>query len=129
MNDWAEGDAARNYEFRQNAAFRGVGAVVGVVLFLAMISGVILFHIWTRSQITSAEHQVQRFRSEMDSLARSQGRLIKLEQDLKSPDRIDRIARSELGMRPLDVRQILPTPLPKASGLAELRIPRSSSTR
>ncbi len=129
MDDWAEEDADRNYDFRHNAAFRGLGAAVATVLFLAMLSGLVLLHMWTRSQITSAARQMQRHRSELASLERQQGRLIKQEQDLKSPDRIDRIARFELGMRPIDVRQILPPLVPRASGLAELRMPRPAATK
>ena len=110
MRDWAEGDEARNYRIARATGLKSLREAVGVVLLLAVIAGLLFSYIWIRGQISAVAHQDQQIRSEMDALVRTRGRLISEEQALKSPERIDAIARAELGMIPLQVDQILPAP-------------------
>ncbi len=124
MRDWAEGDEVRNYRISRLAGLRSLREAVGVVLLLAVIAGLLFSYIWIRGQISAVAHQDQQVRSEMDALLRARGRLISEEQALKNPERIDAIARAELGMVPIGVNQILPVRKASASqaGLQELAL-------
>ncbi len=108
MKDWVEGNVDRNYWIRRTAGAKEWKEAVAIVLLLAMVSGALFAHLWIHGQILAVERQIQKTRSEMDAQRRVQGWLMAEEQVLKSPERIDAIARIRLRMSPLQARQILP---------------------
>lgn len=77
---------------------------------LAMISllvGVLLAQEWERVQIREMGYQMERVRAERDEI-QGQNHLLQVERaSLRSPQRIDQIARIDLGMMPTSARQVM----------------------
>jgi len=107
MVDWAGGIESRNYGIRRESDMRNMAGVLKIILSVAMIAGVLLFYSWVRNRIVDLGYEEQRLQSQEESLLREEKRLILVEQTLKSPERIDNIARNELGMAPLRANQLL----------------------
>jgi len=122
MVDWAGGIQSRNYGIRRESDVRNLAGVLKIILSVAMIAGVLLFYSWVRSRIVDLGYEEQRLQSQEESLLREEKRLILVEQTLKSPERIDAIARNELGMAPLRASQLLTAQYPDVewAGTTEL---------
>jgi cell division protein FtsL len=98
MMDWAEEIESRNYGIKRKTDRRNLTDLLRIIASLLMIGGVFLFYAWVRSQIVEIGYEEQRLQTlEKDSL-RTQANYILEEQTLKNPERIDGIARNELGM-------------------------------
>jgi cell division protein FtsL len=107
MTDWADGIETRNFGIKRKVD-RGVFSdLVRSILFLALVAGTLIFCSWVRHQIVSTGYESQVLFAEEESLLRIQKRLILEEETLKSPERIDIIARNDLGMAPLRPAQLL----------------------
>jgi cell division protein FtsL len=84
-----------------------------------MIAGALLFYSWVRSEIVNTGYESQSLFTAEEDLLRTQKRLILEEETLRNPERIDMIARIDLGMTPLRPNQfILPQPQDLERGLA-----------
>ncbi|MDD5542029.1 MAG: cell division protein FtsL [Acidobacteriia bacterium] len=77
---------------------------------LALISlfvGALLAQEWERVQIREMGYQMERVRAECDEI-QGQNHLLQVERaSLRSPQRIDQIARNDLGMTPTSARQVM----------------------
>jgi cell division protein FtsL len=76
-----------------------------VLIFLSV--GVLLAQEWERVRIRETEYQLERVRTECDGI-RQQNHLLRVERaSLRSPQRIDQIARNDLGMTLTSPRQVM----------------------
>jgi hypothetical protein len=66
-----------------------------------------VFYSWVRNQIISTGYQGQNLFTEEELLLRAEKRLVLEEEMLRNPERIDVIARNDLGMTPLHPRQLI----------------------
>lgn len=71
------------------------------MLCLLILAGALTGYVWTRCRIVALGYDLQKCQEIEQSLARAETLLSLQEAELKSPDRIDRIARNELAMEPL----------------------------
>ena len=107
MTDWAADLQFRNYGIRRRCDPRQMRDLLGFVLSLALV-GVVLFGcLWMRSRILAMGYVEQRLRALEESLLRTQTGLSLEEETLKSPERIDFIARNQLGLTPPRPNQLL----------------------
>ncbi len=79
------------------------------MLCLLILAGALTGYVWTRCRIVALGYDLQRCQEIEQSLARAETLLSLQEAELKSPDRIDRIARNELAMEPLGPYQRMVT--------------------
>ena len=114
MTDWVHGSEKRNYGIRKKTGI-SVRELFLTLFLLVPITGSLFFHLWVRSQITETGYKIQELSLYEESLMRSRERLIVKEEILQSPERIDRIARSRLGMEPLRPEQVLSSRIPNVS--------------
>lgn len=131
--DWAGGAGGRNYGISRAADRERLRELLQIISPLVAIAGMLFFCLWTRSQIIMIEYRSQQIASEEEALVRVQRRLMLEEQTLKNPERLEAIARTDLGMIPLRANQLLP-PLHRAVDpglqiLALANLPRSSAPR
>ena len=107
MTDWADGIEARNYGIKSEIDASMFSELMRSIIPLAMIAGALLFYSWVRSEIVNLGYENQSLFAREESLLRAQKRLALEEETLCNPERIDRIARSELGMTTLRPNQFL----------------------
>ena len=74
---------------------------------LALVAGALLFYSWVRNQIVHTGYENQSLFAAEESLLRVQERLALEEETLCHPERIDIIARNDLGMAPLHPSQLI----------------------
>jgi cell division protein FtsL len=101
MNDWSVGVESRNYRIAHRPDSRSLADLLASMLCLLIIAGALTGYVWTRCRIVALGYEVQKCKDIEQTLARRESILILEEETLKSPDRIDRIARNELAMEPL----------------------------
>jgi cell division protein FtsL len=111
MTDWADGIETRNYGIKCVIDARILSELVRTIVCLAMVAGALLFYSWVRSQIINTGYESQKLFAEEESLLRIQNKLILEEETYRSPERIDIIARTYLGMIPLNPNQLIVPPL------------------
>jgi cell division protein FtsL len=110
MSDWSVGVETRNYMIARRLDTRNFVDLLASILCLLMIAGALTGYVWTRCRIVALGYQLQRCQDTEQALEREAKNLILEEETLKSPDRLDRIARNELAMEPLGPYQrIAPT--------------------
>lgn len=114
MTDWADGIELRNYGIKCVIDSRVLSELVRTIICLAMVAGALLFYSWIRSQIVSTGYESQKLFASLESLQRTQKKLILEEEELRSPERIDIIARNDLGMIPLRPNQLIMPQLKEA---------------
>ncbi len=105
--DWVGGIEDRNYGIRRITDSQKLQELLCIISSLAMVAGALFFYAWIRSQIVSMGYTQQQLQAQEESLLREQRKLILEEQTLKNPERVDAIARAELGMTPLRASQLL----------------------
>lgn len=110
MTDWADGIETRNYGIKNELDVHMLSELMRIVAALAVVAGALLFYSWIRSQIVNTGYESQRLFAEEESLLRTNQGLVLEKETLKNPERIDTIARNDLGMMPLHPYQII---LPK----------------
>jgi cell division protein FtsL len=108
MVDLADGIEARNYCIRRRTDRRSLTELLLTTSTLLMIAGALLFCLWARFGIMQIGYEEQQLRTVEASLVRTQTALILEEETLKHPQRIESIARDELGMFPVRLNQLLP---------------------
>jgi cell division protein FtsL len=107
MKDWADGIETRNYGIKCVIDSRMLSELVRTIVCLAMVAGALLFYLWVHSQIISIGYESQKLLAVEEDLRRAQKNLDLDEVTLRSPDRIDVIARNQLGMIPLSPAQLI----------------------
>jgi len=107
MTDWADGIETRNYGIKSEIDASMLSELIRTIVPLAMIAAALLFHSWVRSQIVNTGYESQSLFAVKESLLRTQTRLILEEETLRNPERIDFIARNDLGMVPLRPNQFI----------------------
>ncbi len=101
MNDWSVGVESRNYRIVHRPDSRSLADLLASMLCLLIIAGALTGYVYTRCRIVALGYELQKCTEIEQTLARAEIMLILQEEELKSPDRIDRIARNELAMEPL----------------------------
>jgi cell division protein FtsL len=107
MTDWAEGIETRNYGIKSELDAGMLSELMRIIIALVLVAGALLFYSWVRSQIVNTGYESQQLFAEEESLMRAQKSLILEEETLRSPERIDAIARNELKMTPLHPNQLI----------------------
>ena len=107
MTDWADGIEIRNYGIKNETDAHMLSELMRIIVALAMVAGAFLFYSWIRSQIINTGYESQNLFAAEQSLLRTQKSLILEEEILRNPERIDIIARNELGMMPLRPNQLI----------------------
>jgi cell division protein FtsL len=121
MTDWAAGIETRNYGIKRNVDKGMFSELVRSTLSLTLVAGALVFCSWVRQQIINIGYESQSLFTEEESLLRAQKRLRLEEETLKNPERIDVIARNELGMLPLRPAQmVLPEPRDAEPSLSDV---------
>jgi cell division protein FtsL len=136
MVDLAPGMEARNYGLKKAPNSRNLWESLKILFPFMMIAGALSFYIWLYSETLLIGYQTQQFNEEKDDALQIQQQLILEEQTLISPERLDLIARSDLGMVPLKANQLIILPAmdqdagsPNALALGiPFRLPDSSNT-
>ena len=121
MTDWADGIEIRNNGIRCVMDSRVLSELLRTTVSLAMVFGALMFYSWVRSQIIDAGYESQNLFNVEQELLQIQNKLILEEETLKNPQRIETIARQDLGMIPLRPNQLILPPLQ----MKELDIPDS----
>ena len=89
---------------RKRRLFKKAGTY-SIILLSAVF---LLFYVWQRVQVISVGYQIEALKKEKDSLSRTNRSLTIEAASLTSPDRVEAIASSEIGMRtPGDTQIIL----------------------
>ena len=107
MTDWADGIETRNYGIKSEIDASMLSELIRTIVPLAMIAAALLFHSWVCSQIVNTGYESQSLFAVKESLLRTQTSLILEEETLRNPERIDFIARNDLGMVPLRPNQFI----------------------
>ena len=107
MIDWAGGIENRNYGIKRVTDPQKLSELLWIIFSLVMVAGALLFYAWVRSQIISMGYNSQQLQAQGESLRGAQRNLILEEQILKNPERIDTIARNQLGMIRLRTNQLI----------------------
>ena len=107
MTDWAEGIESRNYGIKNDTNIHMLSELMRIILSLAVIAAALLFYSWVRSQIIYTGYESQALFTAEESLLRVRQTLVLEEETLKNPERIDVIARNDLGMAPLHPSQLI----------------------
>jgi len=92
---------------RASEANRGDGLVSAVLSVLVIVISVLLFYTWSRVQVVRIGYEIFNANSEMRKLDQENKELILEIATLKSPKRIERIAREELKLLPPKEEQII----------------------
>ena len=108
MTDWADGIEIRNYGIKNETDTHMLSELMRIIVTLAMVAGAFLYYSWIRSQIINTGYESQNLFTAEQSLLRTQKSLMLEEEILRAPERIDIIARNELGMTPLRPSQLIP---------------------
>ncbi len=116
MRDWADGIETRNYGIKSRTDGRVLGELVRALAALALVAGSLLFYSWVRSQIVETGYKTQRLLTAEETLLRTERKLVLEEETLTNPERIDLIARNDLGMSPLHPNQLIVPPLQDVDG-------------
>jgi cell division protein FtsL len=107
MTDWADGIETRNYGIKNELDIPMLSELMRIIVALAMVAGALLFYAWIRSQIVNTGYESQSLFAEEESLMRTHQSLVLDKEVLRNPERIDTIARNDLGMAPLRPYQII----------------------
>lgn len=108
MIDLAGGMEARNDCIRHRTDGRGLAELLMATLTLLVVAGALLFYLWVRFRVTEIGYEMQELRKTEAALERTRAALVLEEETLKHPQRIEHIARNELGMFPVQPGQLLP---------------------
>ena len=86
---------------------RGLATFVAGTLACALIALSALFHAWVRTRVTEEGYRLSRLSAEHRELSREHERLQFHAAQLKSPQRIEELARARLGMGPPTVDRVV----------------------
>lgn len=86
---------------------RGLQTFWAASLACALIAGSALVHCWVRTRMTEEGYRLSRLSNEHQQLWREHEKLQLLAAQLKSPQRIEELARTRLGMGPAPVERLV----------------------
>ena len=78
-----------------------------VLGFIALLLSVSLFFVWSRVQVTSLEYEMSQLQSTLRDLRQETSNLRLEAASLRSPERIERVARQELRLRLPSADQVI----------------------
>src|SRR5210317_1802291 len=81
--------------------------LVPVLGFIAMLLAVSLFFVWSRVQVTGLEYEISQLESSLRAQSQETSNLRLEAASLSSPERIERVARKELGLRLPSAEQVI----------------------
>jgi cell division protein FtsL len=81
--------------------------LVPVFAFISLLLMVSLFFVWSRVQVTSLEYEMSQLESSLRSLRQDATNLSLEAASLRSPERIERVARKELNLRLPSSEQVI----------------------
>jgi cell division protein FtsL len=91
----------RNDSFvRRNIERRGMINFAATALACALIAGAMLLHAWVRTRVTEQGYRLSRLSAEYRELTREHESLQIKAAELRSPQRIEELARTRLSMGP-----------------------------
>jgi cell division protein FtsL len=88
------------------ASPKGARNFAWMILFLCMGVSISLFTVWIRAQIVQVEYEISAANQEHREMLRSQELLMITVASLRAPERIERLAREKLDLRPPERHQI-----------------------
>ena len=86
---------------------RGLAIFVAFLATAMLLSCYLLFHAWLRTRTTERGYQLSQLSAEHRALVRERERLQARAGELKSPQRIEELARLRLGMGPAAVDRVV----------------------
>ena len=128
MNDWAAGIETRNYGINSRINTGMLFDLLRTMIITSLIAGAFLFFSWVRSQIINTGYESQKLFTLEEALLRTQKKLILEEATLRNPERIDKLARTELNMAPLQPNQTIMTSFRNEVGGNVLAMANSEAT-
>jgi cell division protein FtsL len=81
--------------------------ILPVFVFIALLLAVSLFFVWSRVQVTSLDYEVSQLESTLRDLRQETSNLRLEAASLRSPERIERVARKELKLRLPSAEQVI----------------------
>ena len=85
---------------RRNIDRRGLRNFAATALACALVAGAMLLHAWVRTRVTEQGYKLSRLSAEYRELSRQHQSLQLRAAELTSPQRIEELARTRLGMGP-----------------------------
>ena len=92
---------------RRGIERRALNDFAAVTLSCLLIAVAMLLHAWVRTRVTERGYALARLSAEYRELAREHERLQIAAAELKSPQRIEELAREKLGMGPPAVERVV----------------------
>jgi cell division protein FtsL len=92
---------------RRNVDRRGLHNFASCTAACAMLACAMLAHAWVRTRVTERGYQLSRLSAEYRDLVREHEALQIRAAELKSPQRIEELARTRLGMGPPGERVVV----------------------
>lgn len=87
-----------NSEIRRATDRRGMQNFLATALSCALVAGAMLLHAWVRTRVTEQGYVLSRLSAEYRDLTRAHEALQLKAAELRSPQRIEELARTRLGM-------------------------------
>jgi cell division protein FtsL len=81
--------------------------LVPVLGFIALLLAVSLFFVWSRVQVTSLDYEISRLESTLRDVRQETSNLRLEAASLSNPERIERVARNELGLHLPSAEQVI----------------------
>ena len=92
---------------RRNLDRRGLYTFAAATLSCALLAGAALSHAWVRTRVTEQGYALSRLSAEYRELSREHEALRLKAAELKSPQRIEELARTKLAMGPPSLDRVV----------------------
>lgn len=92
---------------RRNIDRRGLKNFAATALACALVAGAMLLHAWVRTRVTEQGYKLSRLSAEYRELTREHEALQIKAAELKSPQRIEELARTRLSMGPPEIDRVV----------------------
>ena len=92
---------------RKNLDRRGLATFAAATLSCALLAAAALLHAWVRTRVTEEGYQLSRLSAEGRELSRQHESLQVQTAELKSPQRIEELARGRLSMGPPAIDRVV----------------------
>lgn len=102
---------------RKNIERRGLATFGAATLACAILAAGASLHLWVRTRVTERGYQLARLSSDSRDLTREHQALQIKAAELKSPQRIEQLARAHLGMGPPAIDRLLVMPQARSAQL------------
>ncbi len=92
---------------RRNIDRRGLRTFAATALSCALVAGAMLLHAWVRTRVTEQGYRLSRLSAEYRELTRQHESLQIKAAELRSPQRIEELARARLSMGPPSMDRVV----------------------